>query len=94
MTINSSLSICWSSSGLKYFSLATLFSSRSIILVVVEIPKSEVISISSRSSKKSSSTVDFPRTAFESLLKKELFVAFTASCRAEFLLVFDENKPI
>ena len=74
---NAAISSCntlLSSVVLMYFSAATLFSTRAIILRVVSTPTSAPIRISSKLSKTSSSTLDFPATAFDSLEKKDVFV--------------------
>ena len=60
----SSFKITSNSWGLVYFSFATLDSIASIIFIVVFTPTSEVIRISSNSSKTSTSTFDLPTTAF------------------------------
>ena len=70
-----------------YFSFATLDSIASIIFIVVFTPTSEVIRISSNSSKTSTSTFVLPTTAFLILSKKELLV-FSKLLSKLFLLVF------
>ena len=69
----SSLKMMFNSSVPKYLSLETLFSIRWIIFKVVFTPTSEEISTSSKLSKTSSSTLDFPATALVSLEKKDVF---------------------
>ena len=73
-----------------YFSFATLDSIASIIFIVVFTPTSEVIRISSNSSKTSTSTFDLPTTAFLILSKKELLV-FSKLLFKLFLFVFFNN---
>src|SRR6187402_1498603 len=70
----SSLKIWLSSSVPRYLSASTLFSILVIILSVVLTPTSEETRISSKLSKTSSSTFDFPATALVNLEKKEVFV--------------------
>ena len=70
----SSLKIKLSSSVPRYLSWETLFSMRWIIFNVVFTPTSEEISTSSKLSKTSSSTLDFPATALVKLEKKDVFV--------------------
>ena len=66
----SSLKITFNSSVPKYLSFETLASILSIIFKVVATPTSEATKISSKLSKTSSSTLDFPATAFDNLFKK------------------------
>jgi len=60
----------------KYLSAATRFSMRWIIFNVVATPTSEETKISSKLSKTSSSTFDFPATALVNLEKKTSFRFF------------------
>ena len=66
----SSLKIIFNSSVPRYLSFETLASILSIILRVVSTPTSEEFKISSKLSRTASSTLDFPATAFDSLVKK------------------------
>ena len=66
----SSRKMMFNSSVPKYLSFETLASILSIILRVVSTPTSEEIKISSKLSRTASSTLDFPATAFDSLVKK------------------------
>ena len=63
----------FNSSVPKYLSLETRSSIRSIIFNVVFTPTSEETRISSKLSKTSASTFDFPATALVSLEKKDVF---------------------
>ena len=69
--IISSFKILFKSCVLIYLSLATLSSSLSIILIVVETPTSALIKISSSSSRKLSSTFDLPAIDFFIFEKKD-----------------------
>ena len=70
----SSRRILSSSEVLRYLSFATRSSMRSIILMVVSTPTSEVMSISSSSSRTSSSTFDLPATTRPSFEKNPSLV--------------------
>ena len=70
----SSLRSIFNSSVPKYLSFATRSSILFIIFKVVFTPTSEATKTSSKLSKTSASTVDFPATAFDSLSKKLVFV--------------------
>ena len=70
----SSLKIAFNSSVPRYLSLDTRASILSIILRVVSTPTSEETKTSSKLSRTSSSTLDFPATAFDNLVKKLVLV--------------------
>ena len=74
-----------------YLSRATRSSMRRIILIVVSTPTSDVTRISSRSSKTSSSTFDFPATARVSFEKTFSFVFSSPLSSVSFF--FLPNKP-
>ena len=85
----SSRRILFNSSVPKYLSFETRASMRLIILRVVFTPTSLDTNTSSRLSKTSSSTLDFPATALPNLSKKLDFVFSNPLSKVSFF--YDEN---
>ncbi|MNQ96851.1 hypothetical protein D3C85_1124720 [compost metagenome] len=83
----SSRRIWFNSSVPKYLSSATRFSILEIIFKVVFTPTSEATRISSRLSKTSSSTLDFPATALLNFEKKVVFDFSRPLSKVSFLSV-------
>ena len=88
----SSFNILLSSSVPRTLSRFTLASIFSIIFNVVSTPTSEVINISSRLSRTSSSTRDFPTTALAILPKKESLVFSRPLSRFSFFCFEKKSK--
>ena len=87
----SSLNSLFNSDVVTYLSRATRSSIRRMMSTVVSTPTSEEMSASSKSSKTSSSTFDFPTTMRASLLKTFVFVFSSPASRTSFFS-FLENR--